>query len=121
MSEWVPIRYLGFWDVPRNFLVRHDGELLLFNCPFSEELDDYPETYAVYVLPEMTREEIDRDWVGLPDQAIRNLGDVPISAVQFDPTRRKEIRSDIFDRLLPVTPSANGAPQHADTPAAPVS
>ncbi|MBY0513589.1 MAG: hypothetical protein K2P78_06720 [Gemmataceae bacterium] len=114
MSDWVPIRYLGFWDVPRNFLVRYAGELLLFDCPFSEALDDYPDTYAVYVLPEMSRDEIDQDWAGLPDKALRKVGDVPIAAVTFDPTMRTAIRAEVLDLL----PHANGTPAHADAPPA---
>jgi hypothetical protein len=99
VSEMVPIRYLGFWDVPRNFLVRHDGELLLFDCPFSDELDDYPDVYSVYALPEMSREEIDADWPGLPAKANRKLGDVPIARVRFDATLRKEIGGEVFQLL----------------------
>lgn len=51
-STLVPInfRYGEFWDVPRIFVVEHEGQLWLFDCPFSDELDDYPDEYAVYLL-----------------------------------------------------------------------
>jgi len=112
MNEWVPIRYLGFWDVPRNFLVCYQGEQYLFDCPFSEELDDYPDHYTVYVLPELSSEEIDANWAALPGKAIRQVGEVPITAVRFDPSRRKAIGAEVFDGL-PVSSSANGEQSHA--------
>ncbi len=102
MSEWVPIRYLGFWDVPRNFLVRWQGTLYLFDCPFDEELDDYPEVYAVYSLPELSQDEIDASWVALPSKATRRVGTVPINTVRFDATKRKEIDATVLDELLAV-------------------
>src|SRR5438105_5947483 len=114
MSDWVRVRYLGFWDVPRNFLVRFGGEFLLFDCPFSEELDDYPDEYAVYSLPQLSDAEIDADWAGLPAKATRRLGSVPVAAVQFDPTRRRAIRSDVFARLGLPAATVNGSPAHAD-------
>src|SRR5947208_1459394 len=117
MNDSVPIRYLGFWDVPRNFLVRHAGELYLFDCPFDEKLDDYPDAYTVYVLPEMSREQIDEDWAGLPNKALRKVGVIPIASVRFDPTKRKEIGAEVFASLLPSPPSVNGTAAHADTPA----
>jgi hypothetical protein len=115
MNDWVPIRYLGFWDVPRNFLVRFGGEFLLFDCPFDENIDDYPDAYSVYALPEMTDAEIDTDWAGLPTRATRSLGTVPISAVTFDETRRKAIRADVFDRLGISPTPLNGRAAHVDS------
>jgi hypothetical protein len=112
MSEWLPIRYLGFWDVPRNFLVRYQRELYLFDCPFREELDDYPDSYAVYVLPDLSADEIDADWAALPGKAVRKVGDIPITDVRFDPTRRKAIGAEVFDALVPDS-SANGEHSHA--------
>ena len=117
MKGMIPIRYLGFWDVPRNFLVRHAGDLYLFDCPFNDDIDDYPESYAVYVLPEMTRDEIDEDWAGLPGKALRKVGVVPIAAVRFDPTKRLEIGAEVFDLLAAKLPSANGTAAHAEAPA----
>ena len=108
MSEMVPIRYLGFWDVPRNFLVRWGGELYLFDCPFDEQLDDYPDVYTVYALPELPKEEIDADWTVLPGKATRKVGTVPIAAVRFDPTRRKAIGAEVLDALPPSPAPANG-------------
>ena len=115
MNEWIPIRYLGFWDVPRNFFVRWGDQLLLFDCPFDDELDDYPDDYAVYQMPELMLKDIESNWIGLPDKAIRVVGHVPITDVKFDGTRRRAIRSEIFSRLefKPMATTPNGQPHDA--------
>lgn len=121
MTDWLPITYREFWDVPRIFFVPFDAQTYLFDCAFDEGTEDYPDQYEVFLMTRLTDEQMAGSWERIREKATRKLGTVPVSTVQFDPTRRKEIRSDIFDRLMPVTPSANGAPQHADPPAAPVS
>ena len=112
MRELIPIRYLGFWDVPRNFLVRHEGELYLFDCPFNEADDDYSASYAVYLLPELSPAEIESDWSALPGKAIRKVGDVAVADVRFDPTRRKAVGVEVFDTIAPIA-SANGEQTNA--------
>jgi hypothetical protein len=118
MTDWVPVRdYRDFWDVPRIFFVERDGHLYLFDCPFDEETEDFPETYRVSLMPPLTDADLSGSWVGLSQRAIHLLGVVPIAAVTFDPTRRKEIRAEVFD-LLPLAGShVNGTPAHADAPA----
>ena len=116
MMKMIPIEYLGFWDVPRNFLVRFAGQLYLFDCPFDDDLDDYPEAYAVYVLSEMSREKIDEGWAGLPAKALHKVGILPIASVRFDPTKRQEIGAEAFELLAANAPSANGAMAHGEAP-----
>jgi hypothetical protein len=101
MTNWAPIRYMGFWDVPRIFLVRHQGYQFLFDCPFDDELDDYAEAYQVYLMPEIPDEELPRDWTTLRGRAIRRLGEIPVSKVQFDPTKRRQIDTAVLDALTP--------------------
>ncbi|HET6576320.1 MAG TPA: hypothetical protein VFG68_22150 [Fimbriiglobus sp.] len=113
MTEWVPIRYRGFWDVPRIFLARFGGQLFLFDCPFSEALDDYPEVYTIYTLPDFADDDIPQDWTTLPARATRTLGTVPVAVVRFDPTRRKAIGVEVFDALT--LPPANGTHGHAQS------
>jgi len=52
---------------------------------------------------------------------VGNVADIPVAAVRFDPTRRKEIGAEVFDRLAPARPPAHGTPDHADLPPAHVS
>src|SRR5438309_10980414 len=107
MNNWLSINYRECWDVPRIFFVQFAGESYLFDCPFDNEVEDYPDKYEVFLMPRLTHEEMVGSWEHIKNRAIHKLGDIPVSAVQFDPTHRMEIRSDIFDRLTPVTHSAN--------------
>jgi hypothetical protein len=100
MSQRTPIKYLGFHDVPRNFIVRYHGQTLLFDCPFDEDLDDYPDQYKVFVLPTLKDEELPKDWTILPELAIAYLGETPIERVLFDQTKRQSIDSAILDELI---------------------
>ncbi len=116
MMTEVPIRYRGFWTVPRIFLVRHLGLLYLFDCPFSEELDDYPDVYSVYTLPDIPDEDTPNDWTTLVPRATAYLGTVPVKEVRFDPTRRKTIGAEVFDLIPQPAAPANGAGRHVTAP-----
>ena len=98
--SWAPIRYLGFWDVPLNFFVRHNGASYLFDCPFDEALDDYAEAYQVYLMPEIPEEELPKDWTTLPARAIRRVGEIPVAKVQFDAMKRRQIDTSVLDGLI---------------------
>jgi hypothetical protein len=99
MSNRVAIKYMGFWDVPRIFIARHRGQTFLFDCAFDEELDDYPDSFKVYLLPDIQDHELPRDWTTLPGKAVRYLGEVPLKRVLFDPTKRQSIDSTILDEI----------------------
>jgi hypothetical protein len=99
MSNRVAIKYMGFWDVPRIFIARHGGQTFLFDCAFDEGLDDYPDTFKVYLLPDVPDHELPRDWTTLVDRAARYLGEVPVKRVLFDPTKRQSIDSMILDEI----------------------
>jgi hypothetical protein len=96
MSGRVPIIYRGFWDVPRIFLARHGGDLDLFDCAFDEALDEYPDEYKVFLLPNLKDEDLPDDWTILQDKALQYLGEVPVNRVQFDATRRQSIDAAVF-------------------------
>jgi hypothetical protein len=99
MNQWEPIRYLGFWDVPLNFFVRHHGSLYLFDCPFDEKLEDYSLAYQVYLMPEIPEVELPKDWTTLPARAICRLGDIPVTEVRFDPTMRQQMDASVLNRF----------------------
>jgi hypothetical protein len=100
MRQRTPIKYEGFHDVPRNFIVRYHGQTLLFDCPFDEALDDYHDDYRVFVLPPLRDEELPKDWTTLPARALGFLGQVPIARVMFDQSKRQSIDSAILDELI---------------------
>jgi hypothetical protein len=94
MSNWVEITYRDFYDFPRIFTIRHQGKLLLFDCNFDSTLDDYSPTYKVFLLPELTSQELADDWTHLPEKAGAFLGEVPTDQVEFDQTRRRAVNID---------------------------
>ena len=104
--EWATIRYRDFYDLPRIFVTHYQGQLYLFDCPFADNLDDYPDSYRVYQLPALTEAELGGSWAHLPELAISFLGIVSITEVQFDPTKRERVNTAIFGKLL-----ARQAPQ----------
>jgi hypothetical protein len=81
MSIWADINYRGFWDIPRIFFVRFDDRLYLFDCQFDDVVEDYPDVYAVYEMPELTEADFAGSWGHLADGAIRRLGEIPLDQV----------------------------------------
>jgi len=84
----IKFEYKEFWDVPRLFIVRLDDTVWLFDCRFAESLDEYPDTYKVYSI--VTGNFVAENWNSISEQG-QFLGEIKVSDVQFDPTRRKEV------------------------------
>jgi hypothetical protein len=108
MNNRTSIRYRGLHDVPRIMLVDHKNKLFLLSCPFNEELDEYPDTYKVYLLPPLTDQELGGNWEELYLKATQYLGEVPVGDVQFDPSRRHGIDAAVLDTLLSASSSKQG-------------
>ena len=98
--SWSTIRYRDFYDVPRIFITKHNGKLYLFDCPFDEDLDDYLDIYRVYDLDAISEDELQGCWEGLPERAVSLLGTVPVTQVQFDPTKRNSVGTAVLERLI---------------------
>ena len=98
--SWSTIRYRDFYDVPRIFITTHEGKLYLFDCPFDEELDDYPERYRVYQLPSVSEDELQGSWEHLAERATGLLGTVSVAQVKFDATRRNTIDTAVLEELI---------------------
>ena len=94
-ARWIPIRYRDFYDVPRAFVTTHDGHTFFFDCPFNQELDEYPAEYYVYRLGDEIRDGIDS--ISYISDRLERVGTVPVAAVVFDATRRASISADVFD------------------------
>ena len=98
--QWATIQYRDFYDFPRIFITNYQGQFYLFDCPFDDELDDYPDSYRVYQLPALTEAELAGSWEHVPELASRTLGIVLVTEVQFDPTKRACVNTTIFRKLL---------------------
>jgi len=99
MTERASILYSGFYDRPLAFVVSYGGIQYLFWRVFDDILDDYPDTYKVFVLPDLTMDEIARSWKNLPDRSVRYLGELPVSQIEFDPSYRKDIATKALELL----------------------
>jgi hypothetical protein len=121
MSQWVPINYRDYWDVPRIFFAQYGGVLYLFDCQFDRDLEDYPESYRVFRMPALSRGDYEGSWEHLWKRADEFLGEVPVAAVRFDPTRRAAIDAGAFDAIRPASQLPAAQPARGDQSRAPVS
>ena len=97
----VPFRYGGFWDVPRSIVLRYRRTLLLLHSPFDDELDEYPDVYSVYELPEAVLPSLAAgSWSFLEGTPLKQLGTVKIKDVKFDPTRHARLDATVLDPLF---------------------
>lgn len=100
----VPFRYKEFYDVPRVIVLRYKGKLLLLYCAFDDTLDEYPDNYSVYVLPEALEPSLENEsWLFLEDAKQVLLGQIPVKAVKFDSTTRKQLDPSVVDEILSET------------------
>jgi hypothetical protein len=101
MSPLVPIEYSGFYDVPRGIIVEYRGQTFLLLSLFDEQRDEYPDAYTVYLLPRGTKAQLaSAAWEVVAKAHGRLVGQLPIEAVAFDPTKRKTMDSSVLDPFL---------------------
>jgi hypothetical protein len=94
-------RYVEFYDVPRCLAIRHGDKLFLLQSAFDEELEEYPNCYSVYVLPEEVDSTLHAgSWEFLETAPITRIGTIEINQVKFDPTKRKELDASVLDSFL---------------------
>jgi hypothetical protein len=97
MPTWVGFEYREFFDVPRSIVLPLEDRLLLLESAFSDEESEYSADYQLYLLPRDT--DLTGSWRQLSAAAIRRLGAIPVSHVQFDATRRRLLN---FSSLRPL-------------------
>jgi hypothetical protein len=96
-----PFQYVEFYDVPRCITLRYRKRLYLLQSAFDESLDDYPATYSIYVLPESVEDSLKKgSWEFLSTMQITCIGQVQISEVRFDSSKRKELDASFLDRFI---------------------
>lgn len=104
---WLSINYREFFDVPRIFLTQFEGRTYLFDCPFDDTLDDYPDTYSVYELPDLAEAQRTGSWAHLRDMATAVVGSISVASVRFDSTKRHRIDDAVFNQFLAQHPSGS--------------
>jgi len=108
MNTWTSIRYRDLWDVPRIFVTTWQNQTFLLDCEFDESTEDYRDSYVVYRMPGLSESDLAGSWDYLPRKALCRLGEVPVTSVHFDLTRRREIDASILDQFLTAS-TVNGA------------
>jgi len=96
----VPFTYREFWDVPRMIVCEIDGAEVLLDSEFDDSIDDYTPHYKVYLLPAELKPQSLKSWIDLPSKATTYLGKVPVSAIEFDKSKRKELETAPLAQLL---------------------
>ena len=93
--------YSGFHDLPLIFITTYqDKQYLFWRGFFDEELDDYHNEYEVYILPNLSQEELTEWWGVLPEKSIAFVGRIGMRSVIFDPTNRASIDVETFERIV---------------------
>lgn len=99
MTEWLPIRYRAFYDLPRMVVVEYQGKLFLLDSRFERSVDEYSQDFIVYDLPRVADAILEcPSWEGLASLG-KALGTIPTASITFDPTRRRAIAADLFERI----------------------
>ncbi len=98
-ERWLPFEYRDFYDVPRLILVERAGKAILFDSPFDEDADEYSDVFRIYRLSLAAARDL-RDktsWQG--GSALGEfIGTIPVSEVEFDPSKRESLNDDVFER-----------------------
>jgi hypothetical protein len=85
------LAYRDFFDLPRAFIVEpKPGLVLFFDCPFDDSIDDYPANYSVFCLPRLDTSDLPDNWAQLNAVKIGPVATIPVSAIHFDGTGRKD-------------------------------
>lgn len=105
MDKMVPFQYSGFWDAPLGIYLEYWGKPFVLLREFDEELDEYEDHYKVYVLPHSASHSplpsiSDDFWKSFGQLNLAPAGQIPVSLVKFDPTKRKELDASILDELV---------------------
>lgn len=96
---WLPIIYREFYDIPRVFHVEYRGTTFLFDCPFDDNLDEYPGFFTVYRLPNDLRDQVESlSWKDL-SSSLEKIGVVYVDKVEFDVTKRGFVADKIFEQI----------------------
>ena len=100
-EKWADFVYWDFWDVPRAILAKLGEETYFLDCPFDDVLDDYRPEFTVYLMPQLSNDEVVAGARHLPKLALSVLGTWPVAATRLDPTLRKQVDLSFLNELKP--------------------
>ena len=101
MTEMMPFTYGEFYDVPRSLIFRYKDRFVLLKSSFDEEIDEYPDNYEVYVVSDSAETFLNTEpWDATNWATKTHIGQVPITQIEFDESRRKLIDASFVNSLL---------------------
>jgi len=95
----VKIMYSGYWDFPLAFVASYENVQYLFYRCWDDELDDYESEYEVYILPNLSEDEIKKGWA-LALEKGELFGKIPVKQVVFDSTHRLTVDTVTIERII---------------------
>ncbi len=96
----IPFKYVEFYDVPRYIALHYRGRLLLLKSAFDEAIDEYPENYSVYVLPESAEDAFEKSsWNSLDSNEGQFISQIRVNSVEFDATKRQRLNPSCLNVL----------------------
>jgi hypothetical protein len=101
MTERIPIEYGEFYDLPRQITFQSGGEWFLLRSYFDADKDEYSDVYDVYLLPFRSKDEFAAHpdfWMPLATAV--HLGQIPVTGVGLDETRRRSIDARAIEEWL---------------------
>ena len=109
MVVMTPFEYVEFYDVPRSIALRYRGKLILLQSTFDEGLDEYADSYSIYVLPDSVEGSLrNGSWEFLSGTPMTSIGRIQIDSVAFDTSKRKELDASFLDHLCADVQPAGG-------------
>jgi hypothetical protein len=101
MAEMTQFEWGWFDDQPRCISFRYRGRLFVLQSRFDDDLEEYPDEYSVYVVPDSID---DSQPICTPEFLSKTpmacIGQIPVNQVTFDPSKRKELDASILDSLI---------------------
>jgi hypothetical protein len=101
MANMTSFEWGWFWDVPRCISLRYRGRRFVLQSRFDDELDEYPSTYSIYVVPTSVD---DSQPVCTPEflssTQMACIGKISIDQVTFDSSKREELDASVLDGFL---------------------
>lgn len=101
--------YRGFWDIPRLLLTQDAAGFWILDCRFDPERDEYPSVFKLYYAGFDTASAMSIYENHNAEIVAGYRGEIAFAALEFDPSRRKQVRIEVGPRSSPAVSSPAAA------------
>jgi hypothetical protein len=113
MTEMLPFRYAGFYDVPQFIALRFRCMTLVLQSPFDDSLNEYSDIYTVHEMPKAIEDAVMAGhYERLEKAPLRPIGRIAVNAVAFDPTKRNALNLPTSKSFSPGNGVMNQSPSN---------